>query len=416
MSKITDSFLNALDSIIAFIPNLISAIILLIVAWLIAVIVKTIIVKGLNAVGFEKWLEKKGLTESGSGKSGSEGLIQTFGKLAYFIIFLLFLPSVFDALNMTSVSTPIKNMMGSVLDFLPRIIVAIVILVVGLFIAKVLGTLVKNLLTNLNVSKYNRYVNFGENKESIDIPSAAGWVISTIIGLFFVVESLNTVNLEVLNTIGEAIIGYLPLVISAAIILLIGFIGGNLLSKLIKKSTGNVFVSEIVKYLVIIVSVFMTLDQLNFAQSIVNVAFLLILGAVAVAFAIAFGIGGRGFAEKQLNSLSNRIEEDKRNPDYGNTDEPLFGSKQNNSYNNYSDAHYDNNHYDNNHYDNAHYEDQHYNNASANDHFEHSEFDADQREIERRQAEQKSDYVRNDEVEERREQRRERRRDPRDRH
>ena len=49
----------------------------------------------------------------------------------------------FDALNMTSVSTPIKNMMGSVLDFLPRIIVAIVILVVGLFIAKVLGTLVK---------------------------------------------------------------------------------------------------------------------------------------------------------------------------------------------------------------------------------------------------------------------------------
>lgn len=308
MSKITDSFLNALDSIIAFIPNLISAIILLIVAWLIAVIVKTIIVKGLNAVGFEKWLEKKGLTESGSGKSGSEGLIQTFGKLAYFIIFLLFLPSVFDALNMTSVSTPIKNMMGSVLDFLPRIIVAIVILVVGLFIAKVLGTLVKNLLTNLNVSKYNHYVNFGENKESIDIPSAAGWVISTIIGLFFVVESLNTVNLEVLNTIGEAIIGYLPLVISAAIILLIGFIGGNLLSKLIKKSTGNVFVSEIVKYLVIIVSVFMTLDQLNFAQSIVNVAFLLILGAVAVAFAISFGIGGKSFAEKTLSKIERKAE------------------------------------------------------------------------------------------------------------
>lgn len=209
---------------------------------------------------------------------------------------------------MTSVSTPIKNMMGSVLDFLPRIIVAVVILVVGLFIAKVLGTLVKNLLTNLNVSKYNHYVNFGDNKESIDIPSAAGWVISTIIGLFFIVESLNTVNLEVLNTIGEAIIGYLPLVISGAIILLIGFIGGNLLSKLIKRSTGNAFVSEIVKYLVIIVSVFMTLDQLNFAQSIVNVAFLLILGAVAVAFAISFGIGGKSFAEKTLAKIERKAE------------------------------------------------------------------------------------------------------------
>ena len=311
MSKITDSFMNALDSIIGFIPNLISAIILLIVAWIIAVIVKTIIVKGLRAIGFEKWLEKKGLTEAGSGKSESEGLIQTFGKLAYFIIILLFLPSVFDALNMTSVSTPIKNMMDSILNFLPRVIVAVIILIVGLFIAKVLGTLVKNLLTNLNVSRYNHYVNFGENKESIDIPSATGWILTTIIGLFFVVEALHTVNLQVLNTIGEAIIGYLPLVISAAIILVIGFVGGNLLSKLIKKSTGNGLVAEIVKYLVIVVSVFMTLDQLNFAQSIVNVAFLLILGAVAVAFAISFGIGGKSFAEKTLRKVEDKADSDK---------------------------------------------------------------------------------------------------------
>lgn len=311
MSKITDSFMNALDSIIGFIPNLISAIILLIVAWIIAVIVKTIIVKGLRAIGFERWLEKKGLTEAGSGKSESEGLIQTFGKLAYFIIFLLFLPSVFDALNMTSVSTPIKNMMDSILNFLPRVIVAVIILIVGLFIAKVLGTLVKNLLTNLNVSRYNHYVNFGENKESIDIPSATGWILTTIIGLFFVVEALHTVNLQVLNTIGEAIIGYLPLVISAAIILVIGFVGGNLLSKLIKKSTGNGLVAEIVKYLVIVVSVFMTLDQLNFAQSIVNVAFLLILGAVAVAFAISFGIGGKSFAEKTLRKVEDKADSDK---------------------------------------------------------------------------------------------------------
>lgn len=311
MSKITDSFMNALDSIIGFIPNLISAIILLIVAWIIAVIVKTIIVKGLRAIGFEKWLEKKGLTEAGSGKSESEGLIQTFGKLAYFIIFLLFLPSVFDALNMTSVSTPIKNMMDSILNFLPRVIVAVIILIVGLFIAKVLGTLVKNLLTNLNVSRYNHYVNFGENKESIDIPSATGWILTTIIGLFFVVEALHTVNLQVLNTIGEAIIGYLPLVISAAIILVIGFVGGNLLSKLIKKSTGNGLVAEIVKYLVIVVSVFMTLDQLNFAQSIVNVAFLLILGAVAVAFAISFGIGGKSFAEKTLRKVEDKADSNK---------------------------------------------------------------------------------------------------------
>ncbi|OEL04545.1 mechanosensitive ion channel [Staphylococcus casei] len=311
MNKILDSLMSVLDKIISFVPNIIGALIFLLIAWIIAVIVKKIIVKGLGALGFESWLQKKGLVDANSGKSESSGIIQTFGKLAYFLVFLLFLPSVFDTLNMQSVSKPIKGMTSSILNFAPKIIVAVIILVLGLFIAKVLGTLVKNLLASLNVSRFNRYVNFGDNKDSVDIPTAAGWVITTLIGLFFTVQALNTVNLSVLNKIGEAIIGYLPLVISAAIILALGLIGGNLVSKLINKSTGNAMLAEIVKYLVIIVSVFMTLDQLNFAQSIVNVAFLLILGAVAVAFAIAFGIGGKAFAEKQLSKFSDKIDSEK---------------------------------------------------------------------------------------------------------
>ncbi|UXR86977.1 mechanosensitive ion channel [Staphylococcus felis] len=310
MGKIVDSFMDALNSIIGFIPNLISAIILLLVAWLIATIVKKVIVKGLGALGFEEWLQKKGLVDRQKGKSDSEGLIKTFGKLAYFLIFLLFLPAVFDALKMESVSNPIRSMMQSVLNFAPRILVAVIILVIGLFIAKMLGTLVKNLLQSLNVSRFNHYINFGNDKNSIDLPVAVGWVITTIIGLFFFVQALNTVNLTVLNKIGAAIIGYLPLVVSAGIILALGLIGGNLLAKFIRKSTGNNTLAEVVKFLLIIVAVFMTLDQLNFAQSIVNVAFLLILGAIAVAFAIAFGIGGKSFAEKQLQKLSNKIEKE----------------------------------------------------------------------------------------------------------
>lgn len=310
MGKIVDSLMDALNSIIGFIPNLISAIILLLVAWIIATIVKKVIVKGLGALGFEEWLQKKGLVDRQKGKSDSEGLIKTFGKLAYFLIFLLFLPAVFDALKMESVSNPIRSMMKSVLNFAPRILVAVIILVIGLFIAKMLGTLVKNLLQSLNVSRFNHYINFGNDKNSIDLPVAVGWVITTIIGLFFFVQALNTVNLTVLNKIGAAIIGYLPLVVSAGIILALGLIGGNLLAKFIRKSTGNNTLAEVVKFLLIIVAVFMTLDQLNFAQSIVNVAFLLILGAIAVAFAIAFGIGGKSFAEKQLQKLSNKIEKE----------------------------------------------------------------------------------------------------------
>lgn len=82
MSKILDSLMGALDSVISFIPNIIGALIFLLIAWIIAVIVKNIIIKGLGALGFESWLQEKGLVDAESGKSESAGLIQTFGKLA----------------------------------------------------------------------------------------------------------------------------------------------------------------------------------------------------------------------------------------------------------------------------------------------------------------------------------------------
>lgn len=314
MGNIGDQFMSVLNSIIAFIPSLISAILFLLVAWIIAVIVKNIIVKGLKAVGFDKWLQKKGLSSADEAKKESEGLISTLGKLAYFLVFILFLPPVFDALNMQSVSNPIREMMTAVLNFIPRLFVAGVLVLLGLYLAKILGKLVTNLLKSLNVSKFNSYVNFGDkSKEGLDIPNAVGMVVAVLIGLFFAVQALTVLNLEVFNTIGTAIIAYIPLALSALIILTLGFVGGNLLSTVITKSTGNAFIGEVSKYLIIIVAVFMTLDQLNFAQSIVNLAFLFILGAVAIAFAISFGIGGKSFAEKQLHKFENKVQEEDRN-------------------------------------------------------------------------------------------------------
>ncbi|EJY94960.1 mechanosensitive ion channel family protein [Staphylococcus arlettae] len=152
MSKIIDSLMGALDSIIAFLPNLIGAIILLLIAWIIAVIVKKVIVKALGALGFEAWLQKKGLVDADSGKSESEGIIQTFGKLAYFLVFLLFLPSVFDQLNMKSVSNPIKGMMTSYFCNLHlKLSLLVIILVLGNFYCQSVGyTLVKNIILSGN--------------------------------------------------------------------------------------------------------------------------------------------------------------------------------------------------------------------------------------------------------------------------
>src|SRR5699024_10744458 len=172
--------------------------------------------------------------------------------------------ALFSALTMDSVASPISQMMTNILNFLPTLLVSAVLLVLGLFIAKLVGTLVRNLLANINASKYNKYVNFGQNKDAVDIPVATGWIVTTLTGLFVVVDALCVLYVGILNTFAAAIIAYLALVLSAAIILSLGFVGGNIISSVILKSTCNRLFGEVIKCLLIIVAIFMTLDQLNF--------------------------------------------------------------------------------------------------------------------------------------------------------
>src|SRR5699024_2589693 len=138
-----------------------------------------------------------------------------------------------------------------------------------------------------------------------------GQVVSGLIGLFFFVEAINALNLEVLNAIGAAIIAYLPNVIFALIILGIGVIGGKWIGNLFTRSSGSRWAGRLVQYLLVAFSLFMVLDQLNFASSIVNTAFMFIIGGVTVAFALAFGLGGRELDGKKLERIDKKIDKEK---------------------------------------------------------------------------------------------------------
>lgn len=397
-----------------FLPTLLGAIALLVVAWILAVLVRKAAQKGLKAAGFGRLLTKWGLTNS---DEQANSTIDSIGKVLYYLVWLIFLPGILGMLGLNAISTPITNMLNSVLTFLPKLFAAAVILAIGIFVGRFVKNLVYNLLITVNIDKWiskmtssdaateeaapsqnqkmtiakvlanvvyiiilvpvitvaletlqirsiaepiimvlnqvlaaipniivaviligvgvilakfvgdlitgllqgtginklNRYLTTpGKVSSSMDLANVIGQVIQAVLIVFFVVEALNVLNLEVLNTIGQAVIAYLPLVISALLILGIGIIGGTILGNFISQTTGSRMSGNIVKYILIVMSVFMGLDQLKFATSIVNFAFLLILGGLSVAFAISFGIGGREFAKRQLERLETKMEKEEK--------------------------------------------------------------------------------------------------------
>lgn len=402
VDEISYSFNSVLSDLISGIPNVIKAALLLLVAWGVAVIVKNIVEKLLRKVGVGRALSRTPLVND---EKQGERIIENIAKLIYLLIFVLFLPSVFNALNMSDVSSPITSMMNQFLGFIPNLIAAAIIMIIGVFIARLvkslfaqffqtlnldkwfrkispekathddtqmtlsnvlanvifivilipfitmslealaietitrpiqsvldsvlamipnifvaiilvivgyyLGKFVGNLLTNIlhGTGVNNVYAKLGLSNQSFDVAKFLGTLVQVIIVLFFTVEALNTINLRILNMIGSAVIGYLPFLLSAVLILGIGLFLANFVSSWIKKNTNSPVSAVLIKSVIITFAVFMTLDQLHFAKGIVNIAFLLILGGLMIAFAISFGIGGRDFAKTQLAKLQNKIDE-----------------------------------------------------------------------------------------------------------
>ena len=103
------------ESIFGSLPSVISAILLLILAFVVAAIAKSITVKILNKLNASKYIDKIGVTDEETGSS-----VEFLGKLVFLIVFLLFLPGVLDKLGMQNVSAPITSMVSQFLGFIPQ--------------------------------------------------------------------------------------------------------------------------------------------------------------------------------------------------------------------------------------------------------------------------------------------------------
>src|SRR5699024_1965086 len=174
-----------------------------------------------------------------------------------------------EALNIASISNPIQAVLTDVLAMLPNIFVAIILVIVGYYIGRFLGNLLTRLLQGVGISKIFSILGISNdsNKSKFDLAKTLGATVQVLIVLFFTVEALRVINLEVLNTIGQAIILYLPYLLSALIILGLGLLFANLVGSWIKKYTSGSAAPLLIQSTIIIFAVFMALDQLHFATS-----------------------------------------------------------------------------------------------------------------------------------------------------
>ena len=304
MSNVAQPITSLVSRFLAYIPNIIAAIVILAVGLFIAKLVRQLLTAVLKKVKVDKLQEKAGISSEEPTTISS-----VIANIVYVIILIPVVIAALEALNITAISNPAIGMLNQIISYIPSIFAAIAILAIGIFIARVVGKLLTEVLSSIGTDTLLEKA-FPEGSDSLkkfSLSKLTGGLVKVIIIILFIVEAVNVLRLDVLQAVGATIISYLPALISAVIIMVVFLFLATWLEKLIlRKSPKSKLLATSVKVLLIIFAVFMTLNQLGLATSIVNAAFIIILSAVAVAFALSFGIGGRDFAKNSLKRLEDK--------------------------------------------------------------------------------------------------------------
>lgn len=297
MREVSSPILNLLNTLWGYLPNILAAVLVLWVGFFIARLVRELLVPVFDRLKIDTLQEKAGIQVS-----DKDRLSNTLAYIIYVLILIPVIIAALQVLNIEAVSTPAIGMLDTIFEFIPNILAALVIIIIGCMIAKFSGNIVESLIASAGFdAKLKEHLIEKEN--NFTLSKVIGSAVQIIMVIFFIVESFSVLHLSVLTNIGNAVIGYMPYILASALILLACYVCDGLAGKALLKGNHTVL-ALISKIAIYTIGIFMALNELGIAEEIVNTAFILIIAALAIAFAISFGIGGRAFAVKVLKKLS----------------------------------------------------------------------------------------------------------------
>ncbi len=189
-------------------------------------------------------------------------------------------------------------------DLVPALLGALIIVFAGYLLAKVLEKLTERFLRRIHL---NRMMERGGVLQAVERSGAHLNPTRVLANLVFwlvmfavILIAANALGLESLANVFGELVGYIPSVIAAIVIILVGIVLGGFVGGLIAASAGALHggraLARVARGGVILLAIFMALQELGIATDIVTTAFAILFGAIALALALSFGLGNRELA------------------------------------------------------------------------------------------------------------------------
>ena len=337
---------HALNELIAFLPRLLGALLLVVVAFLVAWGARFLTRKGMQKARVDQRV-----TRGQPGEPAQPTLTQAVSTAVFWIVLVLFLPLILDVLALQGLLSPVSEMVNDILVALPAVFGAVVVVGAAYVVGRLVRVLVVQGLMRVGFDRFGERLGLsargGRAANSVAGPSAyergeyAGSEVtqpasphagaaapattpSRIVGtlafvailLFGVTAALRLMGFDALEALVADFIVFAGEILMGLVIFAVGLWLANWAAAVIRASDSehSNMLSQLTRAAILVLAGAMALRQMGLANEIITLAFAFLIGAIAVASAIAFGIGGRDAAHEVLERWRRRIARDDVQP------------------------------------------------------------------------------------------------------
>ncbi len=206
------------------------------------------------------------------------------------------------------VERSLQNAFDAFFAFLPNLLGFLVLLLIGFIVAKIVAGIVRKVLEKIGVDRHlenagsHNYV--GRFLPGASVSNAVGRVVFWLVFIFFLFAAVGALKIPAVTTFMNQVLAYLPNIIAAIAIFVVAALAAGGVAGAVGKLMGDTptgkIVATVVPALIMVIALFMILEQLQIAPEIVRIAFGATMFAIALGLALAFGLGGRSVAQRLL--------------------------------------------------------------------------------------------------------------------
>ncbi len=306
LSDMSQPIQAMIERALAFLPNFFGAVIIIALGWFVAKIIKEVITGLLYSLGTDSAFAKIQMDQATGGIKFSK----LGGTLAYAMVLLLVFIEALKKLSLDAITQPIILVLDQFFLAIPSFLYAIFLVFISYFLANIARQIVTQVLEGLGFNNVLSKLGFEVSYTKVSPSQVAGVIAFYAVMFFATIEALNQLGLNDISGIVKDVTLFSGQVIFGLVIFGIGLFAANLVGKTIQTSSApnSHILSLLARTGILILVGAMSLKRMGLADEIVNIAFGLILGSIALAAGIAFGLGGKDEAAQIVKEIRSKFK------------------------------------------------------------------------------------------------------------